>query len=193
MCISFGIFATTIQTQDFKDVEGDKKINRQTLPIIFPKESRYTPIVALLAWSIALSYVWRLPTTIAATFIALAVFVGLRFLSRRTRHDDQVSFYWYNVSQFPPYLSIALINLEGLALGCACSSRRLDTYQPTIAMIQCALLFIFTYSPFLRLFHRLGLSLIMIGFLGSRALSYRLRGLTNINNLRRFALDINDG
>ncbi|KAF9468327.1 UbiA prenyltransferase family [Collybia nuda] len=97
VCISFGIFATTIQTQDFKDVEGDQTINRKTLPIIFPEGSRYTPIVTLLVWSIILSFTWKLPAVVVAAFVGLAIFVGARFLFWRTRHNDQVSFYWYNV------------------------------------------------------------------------------------------------
>ncbi|KAF9468341.1 UbiA prenyltransferase family [Collybia nuda] len=97
VCISFGIFATTIQVQDFQDVQGDQKINRQTLPILFPAGSRYTPLVTILTWSVGLSFVWHLPTAVAAVFVALALFVGMRFLFRRTRYDDQISYYWYNV------------------------------------------------------------------------------------------------
>ena len=98
ICISAGIFATTIQTQDFKDTEGDRAIGRQTIPIVFPNVGRYTVLAPLLAWSVGLSVVWQLDVLTATAFTLLAVFIGFRYLHFVTVHADQVSFYWYNVS-----------------------------------------------------------------------------------------------
>ena len=99
VCISAGIFATTIHTQDFKDTEGDSKIGRQTIPIVYPKFARWTVITPMLAWSIGLSFVWELDIITGGIFSLLAVFIGLRYLFvKATIWDDQLSFYWYNVS-----------------------------------------------------------------------------------------------
>lgn len=98
ICISAGIFATTIQTQDFKDTEGDRAIGRKTIPIVYPKFGRWTVLIPLLAWSVGLSALWRLDALTSTAFTLLAAFIGLRYLNFATVHADQVSFYWYNVS-----------------------------------------------------------------------------------------------
>ncbi|KAF9552396.1 hypothetical protein CPC08DRAFT_646965 [Agrocybe pediades] len=97
ICFSAGIFATTIQAQDFKDKEGDRTIGRKTIPIVFPDIGRYTVIVPMLAWSVGLSIVWGLDILTAVLFTCLALWVGGRFLALRSIHADQVTFYWYNV------------------------------------------------------------------------------------------------
>ena len=121
--LSAGIFATTIQAQDFKDVVGDKLIGRQTLPIIFPSYSRYTVIVGLLAWTATLSQIWHLDHLVAVIFFALAIYVGMRFLKYEGVHDDQVSFYFYNVRHtFYLLTIISLTSIKyciGLAIRCA--------------------------------------------------------------------------
>ncbi|EIM79583.1 uncharacterized protein STEHIDRAFT_69322 [Stereum hirsutum FP-91666 SS1] len=96
--ISAGIFATTIQAQDFKDIRGDSLIGRKTLPIVLPSVARPTLLVALLVWSLSLTHIWRLDFTTACTLIALSCFVGVRFVFLQGEKDDQISFYWYNVS-----------------------------------------------------------------------------------------------
>ena len=91
------MFASTYHVQDFKDVEGDKLIGRQTLPIVHPKQARKTVIVGLLTWSIALVLIWELDIVSAAALVLLGTLIGLRFLKYKTIADDQVSFYLYNV------------------------------------------------------------------------------------------------
>ncbi|KAF8174925.1 UbiA prenyltransferase family-domain-containing protein [Pholiota molesta] len=102
VCISGGIFATTIHAQDFRDVEGDRLIGRQTLPIVFPNIAKYTVIGPLIIWSIALSYIWQLDLAFACIFCYLAFFVGFCFLNAQTVKDKQVAYDWYNV-----WLSVA--------------------------------------------------------------------------------------
>ncbi|OBZ77606.1 Digeranylgeranylglyceryl phosphate synthase [Grifola frondosa] len=77
VCISAGIFATTIQAQDFKDVHGDRAIGRHTLPIVFPAIARHTILVDWVT---------------AFVFVTLALFVSYRFLTFKTVPEDQVSF-----------------------------------------------------------------------------------------------------
>ncbi|KAE9396857.1 hypothetical protein BT96DRAFT_824146 [Gymnopus androsaceus JB14] len=95
--IGFPLFATTIHCQDFKDIQGDTLLNRQTLPIFLPAASRYIILTALTMWSLTLAWLWELPVSISAAFIGLGLYVGARFLMQKTKHEDQVSYYWYNV------------------------------------------------------------------------------------------------
>ncbi len=110
ICISFGIFATTIHTQDFKDVEGDKRNKRRTLPILYPIASRYSVVICILTWTLMLSRVWNLELQFGLVFLSAGVVVSFRFLTLHTCADDQVSFYWYNV------------RIKALSLSCRLSS-----------------------------------------------------------------------
>lgn len=94
---SAGIFATTIQAQDFKDTEGDRLVGRKTLPIVAPTIARPTLMLALMLWSVGLSALWGLSTWSALAFNVLAFTVGMRFVSLDSIKADQRSFYLYNV------------------------------------------------------------------------------------------------
>ncbi|KAH9934290.1 UbiA prenyltransferase family-domain-containing protein [Fomitopsis serialis] len=94
---SAGIFASTIHTQDFKDVLGDSSVGRRAIPIVFPRIARITPLIGLLFWTISLTVVWVVDWGTSAVLFTIALNVGYRFLRLRTMHEDQVSFYWYNV------------------------------------------------------------------------------------------------
>ncbi|KAH8110328.1 UbiA prenyltransferase family-domain-containing protein [Phellopilus nigrolimitatus] len=99
---SMGIFATTIQAQDFEDEPGDRAVGRQTLPIVAPSLARPTLLLAILAWSIGLSFLWELSLAYSAAFVALGTIVGLRFVLWGGVEVDHRSFILYNV-----WLSIA--------------------------------------------------------------------------------------
>ncbi|OJT05251.1 hypothetical protein TRAPUB_3958 [Trametes pubescens] len=101
---STGIFATTIHTQDFKDVDGDRAIGRQTIPIVFGSAARWTVIVPLVLWSVGLSVFWGLSVVAGAAVTVLAVHVGVLYLNGKTIHEYQVAFYWYNVRAVSPLL-----------------------------------------------------------------------------------------
>lgn len=96
--LSAGIFATTIHAQDFKDVYGDKMVGRMTIPIVMPRIARYTVIIPMSLWSLSLVYIWGVDWATATVFLGICLLVGIRFLRLTGVHDDQVSFYWYNVS-----------------------------------------------------------------------------------------------
>lgn len=99
ICCSIGIFATTIHTQDFKDVAGDAAVGRKTLPIMQPILSRFTVPVVLITWSVGLWSIWQLGWYTAIAFDLLAAVTSARFFFLRSVSDDQTSFYyWYNVS-----------------------------------------------------------------------------------------------
>ncbi|KAI0657839.1 UbiA prenyltransferase family-domain-containing protein [Cubamyces menziesii] len=93
---SFGIFATTIHTQDFKDVEGDRAVGRRTIPIVLGDAAKYTVLLPLFLWSTGLSVFWGLDLVTATFFTVLGIHVGLLYLRGKTVYEYQVAFYWYN-------------------------------------------------------------------------------------------------
>ncbi|KAJ7142153.1 UbiA prenyltransferase family [Mycena crocata] len=95
--LALGIYATTTHTQDFKDVEGDGKVNRSTVPLVYPQFARPSVLFGLLAWSLFLSHVWELNAAATISMCTLAAFVGIRFCTKDGKENDQVSFYWYNL------------------------------------------------------------------------------------------------
>ncbi|KAF8527487.1 UbiA prenyltransferase family [Hysterangium stoloniferum] len=97
IAISTSIFMTTIHTQDFKDLLGDEKIGRKTLPMVFPWASRISVIIELTAWSFALRYIWNTNTATSVVMVTLSSIVGARFLFMDSIDSDQKSFYLYNV------------------------------------------------------------------------------------------------
>lgn len=85
------------QFQDFKDVSGDLKIGRRTLPMIFPVASRVSVLISLVGWSLGLEYLWNTGPIISGILLALASFIGSRFIFLKSVLSDQRSFYLYNV------------------------------------------------------------------------------------------------
>lgn len=96
--VSVYIYATTTHTQDFKDIDGDFKIKRSTVPLDNPRAARPSVLISLMAWSMILSHLWDLDSTTATAICVLGIYVGLRFCIKEGRKNDQISFYWYNVS-----------------------------------------------------------------------------------------------
>ncbi|KAI0270494.1 UbiA prenyltransferase family-domain-containing protein [Gloeopeniophorella convolvens] len=99
--ISFAVNAliilSTIHAQDFRDEVGDKLAGRQTIPIVWPQASRAGILVLLVTWSLGLSWACTLSHAVAIPFCAWAVFVGLRFYTKRTADADCRSYRYYNI------------------------------------------------------------------------------------------------
>ena len=98
VCISGLLISTTIQAQDFADVEGDTALGRMTFPIYAPHLSRSVTLLAMLAWSLFLACFWGVGPLCGATFIAFGSFVGCRYYWLRALEDDRASYVLYNVS-----------------------------------------------------------------------------------------------
>ena len=98
ICLSGALIFTTIQAQDFADVEGDAALGRVTFPIYAPKVSRAFTLFALTAWSCGLCLFWNIGPLCSAAFIALGALVGGRYYSLRSANDDERSYLFYNVS-----------------------------------------------------------------------------------------------
>ncbi|KAI0662475.1 UbiA prenyltransferase family-domain-containing protein [Cubamyces menziesii] len=103
------VILTTIQAQDFQDTEGDRATGRTTLPIVFPRSSRWAMIVLLTAWSTLLSAYWQTSAVHAALLALSGAAVGSRFVLYQDAASDRLSYRLYNVRprRFAPVLTLA--------------------------------------------------------------------------------------
>ncbi|KAM5543797.1 hypothetical protein V8D89_002414 [Ganoderma adspersum] len=96
VCISGVLIFTTIQAQDFADVEGDAAMGRMTFPIYAPHLSRSVTLLAMSAWSLFLPCFWGVGPLCGAAFVTFGSFVGCRYYYLRAPEDDRVSYALYN-------------------------------------------------------------------------------------------------
>jgi 4-hydroxybenzoate polyprenyltransferase len=98
MAFSACVIFTTIQAQDFSDVEGDIKLGRITFPIYAPSFSRFFTLFSMMAWSVILGKYWVLGPITLSAFCCLGMFVGWRYYNLRASHQDSLSYLFFNVS-----------------------------------------------------------------------------------------------
>ncbi|KAI0374536.1 hypothetical protein BV20DRAFT_516247 [Pilatotrama ljubarskyi] len=91
------VILTTIQAQDFQDTEGDRETGRRTLPIVFPRSSRWAMPALLIAWSVFLSAYWRASAMHTAILVASGALVGFRFVIDGAASADRRSYKLYNL------------------------------------------------------------------------------------------------
>ncbi len=91
------VILTTIQAQDFQDIEGDQLTGRWTLPVAFPRSSRWAMPVLLTAWSVFLAAYWRASPVHTAILVVLGAIPGLRFALGDGASADRTSYRLYNV------------------------------------------------------------------------------------------------
>ncbi|KAI0262562.1 UbiA prenyltransferase family-domain-containing protein [Gloeopeniophorella convolvens] len=95
--ISGILIFTTIQAQDFPDVEGDKALGRMTFPIYAPEFSRAFTLFATIAWSMFLSWFWGVGPISTAVLMSFGAYVGMRYYLWRTLEADKKSYLIFNV------------------------------------------------------------------------------------------------
>src|SRR5258707_5275789 len=95
--ISGILIFTTIQAQDFPDVEGDKALGRMTFPIYAPEFSRAFTVLATTAWSIFLSWFCGAGPVSTAFLVIYGSYVGMRYYRLRTLEADRKSYLLFNV------------------------------------------------------------------------------------------------
>ncbi|KAJ3488611.1 hypothetical protein NLI96_g2717 [Meripilus lineatus] len=96
--ISSLLIFTTIQSQDFKDEEGDRACGRKTVAILYPKVGRISLSILITAWAIVLPVIWHAPVLVSLLFLLMGVGIAVRFLALRDTASDRSSFMAYNVS-----------------------------------------------------------------------------------------------
>ncbi|EKM52334.1 uncharacterized protein PHACADRAFT_126070 [Phanerochaete carnosa HHB-10118-sp] len=97
VCISGILIFTTVQVQDFADVEGDKRLGRVTFPIYAPEFSRQFTLIAITMWSLFLSYFWKIGPYFGAMYMVLGIILGLHLYLYRTEAHDRSSYILFNV------------------------------------------------------------------------------------------------
>ncbi|KAJ7181526.1 UbiA prenyltransferase family [Mycena crocata] len=95
--LSGALIFTTIQAQDFPDVDGDAACGRVTFPVYAPELSRAFTLFAVIAWSIGLGWYWNPGPVLKFTFTALGIYVGFRYYLWRTVDTDRRSYIIFNV------------------------------------------------------------------------------------------------
>jgi 4-hydroxybenzoate polyprenyltransferase len=115
--LSAAFIATTIQTQDFPDMEGDRAMGRQTLPIYAHEATRVGSFLAIITWSIIiLSYFWGFMNILTIPLSLLGAFIGLRFYFLRTTKSDQLTWSIFTVSLGLPYNGVLLMRWKVLVV-----------------------------------------------------------------------------
>lgn len=92
------IIATTVQAQDFRDVDGDTANGRTTLPIIWPVGSRCITFASIVLWSAFLACASTVNFCTGLLFTLGSFGVALRFVLVQDKKGDGRSYLWYNVS-----------------------------------------------------------------------------------------------
>ncbi|KAJ7101906.1 UbiA prenyltransferase family-domain-containing protein [Mycena epipterygia] len=95
--ISGILIFTTIQAQDFPDVDGDAALGRMTFPIYAPEWSRIVTLGALISWSTFLCWYWSLGPVSSITFMLLGLYSGIRYYLWRRVPDDKTSYLVFSV------------------------------------------------------------------------------------------------
>ncbi|KAJ7810312.1 hypothetical protein B0H14DRAFT_2607471 [Mycena olivaceomarginata] len=95
--LSGALIFTTIQAQDFSDVEGDAASGRVTFPLYAPELSRVFTLFGMVIWSVGLGWYWGPGPMIRATFLVLGTSVGFRYYTWRTTESDKKSYLIFNV------------------------------------------------------------------------------------------------
>ncbi|KIY66754.1 hypothetical protein CYLTODRAFT_354453 [Cylindrobasidium torrendii FP15055 ss-10] len=91
------IVFTTIQAQDFCDVEGDMASNRSTFPISWPKFSRLSMLVLPVFWSSLLCIFSTVNIAVLAALVSSAIWISYRFYFLLDVASDKKSYLYYNV------------------------------------------------------------------------------------------------
>ncbi|KAJ3861588.1 UbiA prenyltransferase family [Lentinula novae-zelandiae] len=109
IALNFAVIATTIHAQDFRDIQGDTKAGRHTLPISMPLFSRYTMLVTLPLWAWVFTMNWDFGPVIKGVFLTFSLYVGIRYTLLKSIDEDNLSYRWYNfVSVYPGFITILL-------------------------------------------------------------------------------------
>jgi hypothetical protein len=91
------IILTTIQAQDFPDIEGDAALGRMTFPIYAPEFSRTVTLGALVGWSWFLGWYWSLGPLSSTVFVLLGHYSGIRYYLWREVAEDKRSYLVFSV------------------------------------------------------------------------------------------------
>jgi 4-hydroxybenzoate polyprenyltransferase len=87
--------ATTIAIQDFRDLDGDSKCGRATLPIVLGhKIARVILATSILVWSFGIAIIFEL--RLVSALSGLGILIALRLILLQNRSADKVTLeFWF--------------------------------------------------------------------------------------------------
>jgi hypothetical protein len=92
------VIATTVHAQDFQDVDGDREIGRNTVPMMFPILSRLVLLFLVPLWTAFIVVFSSPPMWLGAMYYGLSLVVGVRCVLYRSPKDDAWTNFVYSVS-----------------------------------------------------------------------------------------------
>ncbi|KAF6752357.1 UbiA prenyltransferase family-domain-containing protein [Ephemerocybe angulata] len=106
LTLFFFVISTTIHAQDFQDVEGDREVGRNTIPMMLPNISRISMPILLPLWSAIVISLSHPPSWLAAVYLGLSILVSFRFLCLREVKNDEWTYVLYNA-----WLSLTIVHM----------------------------------------------------------------------------------
>ncbi|KAI1090833.1 UbiA prenyltransferase family-domain-containing protein [Rostrohypoxylon terebratum] len=86
------VIFTTMQIQDFKDIEGDRARGRRTAPIVMgDRPARWSFAIPVLVWSVAGAWIWDASLVLATPEVALGTFIAFRCLQYSGLQADMLT------------------------------------------------------------------------------------------------------
>lgn len=104
------VIMTTMHIQDLKDQEGDRKLGRRTMPLVFGDGlCRIALALFIPFWSVVAAQFWQLGTMLSMIPCGLGVFVSTKVLTQRRQDDDARTWrtwcLWHASLYFLPFLA----------------------------------------------------------------------------------------
>ena len=110
------VIATTVHAQDFQDVDGDREIGRNTVPMMFPLLSRVVLLFLVPLWTIVITLFSGPPMWLGAMYYGLSLVVGIRCVLYRSPKEDAWTNFFYSVSFTRGIPSIELVADDTIAV-----------------------------------------------------------------------------
>ena len=86
------VIATTIHTQDFADVRGDRLRGRRTVPLVYGDSlGRWSAAILVMTWSVLCPALWQGSVFTFVLPLALGTCLSVNILSRRSEIGDALS------------------------------------------------------------------------------------------------------
>ncbi|KAF6824768.1 hypothetical protein CMUS01_10100 [Colletotrichum musicola] len=101
---------TTVQIQDFRDMEGDAVRGRRTVPLALGDGlSRGITVFFILFWSIALPTYWQCHVLEYVWPVAVGGYVSFRLLFDRSTKADRMTFHIYTLGWLPTLYAVPFV------------------------------------------------------------------------------------
>ncbi|CAI6336685.1 unnamed protein product [Periconia digitata] len=84
------VIATTVQIQDLPDIEGDRRRNRKTMPLVYGHvATRWSVSITIMFWSIFCCTYWDLDSVCYLPCMLIGISIAVRTLVMQTQDADE--------------------------------------------------------------------------------------------------------